>query len=229
MPIRASRLQNAYGVGDGRGRESKRSMSSGPGADTPNAVDRDDRPSGPALPAERARRLDGDPRGRPRRQHLARGTRRSCARKSSKDGMLTTRAPISLGGQDVAGGDGAREHLGAGPDQDAVVAVGHARRRRAPRRRVRRASGGPGGSARARSGRRCARWRRARPRRPRSRRPGRMVTRSGIARSAGEVLDRLVRRSVLAEGDRVVGEDEDRRAAPSAPRGGSCSSCSPRT
>ena len=42
----------------------------------------------------------------------------------------------------------------------------------------------------------------------------------------GEVLDRLVGRAVLADRDRVVGEDPDARRAPSAPRAGSAGACS---
>ena len=40
---------------------------------------------------------------------------------------------------------------------------------------------------------------------------GRSTTRLGMARSIGQVLDRLVRRSVLAHADRVVGADVDDR------------------
>ena len=38
---------------------------------------------------------------------------------------------------------------------------------------------------------------------------GRNSSRLGIARSDGEMLDRLVRRAVLAEADRIMGEDMD--------------------
>ena len=50
---------------------------------------------------------------------------------------------------------------------------------------------------------------------------GRIMTEPGIARSDGELLDRLVGRAVLADADRVVGEDVDRRDLHDRRRGGS--------
>ena len=117
-------------------------------------------------------------------------------------------------------------HFRAGGDQD--------RPRASPPRRFRRAR-----SRRARcqrAARACAAangrfWRvKSRPsavacaRAPRPRRPpiptvshGRQTSMFGIRRRLDSMLDRLVRRAVFAEADRVVREHEDRRAASSAP------------
>ncbi len=99
-------------------------IASAAGADSPKRSTRHDRAvqPGPLGPPEGARGLDGDPGGQPAGQHLV------AVAGVLRAEELERRHADHAGRDPLAGQDLARRHrgahLGAGPDQDAVVAVG---------------------------------------------------------------------------------------------------------
>ena len=156
----------------------------GPGADRPEAVERDDRAlvAGPALPAERDPHLHADTLPDRRRQHRlavgrSPGPRTLPARQrddARRDAVGLERFRGSHGELELgAGGD---QHQGGQPASGLGATRHAARSRRGGRRPGRawpwpRTSSASGGSGRGRSGRPRARRPAPRPPRPRSRRP----------------------------------------------------------
>ena len=183
----------------------------------------------PALPAEAARRLDAD--ARHAAQHLRRGTPRPAARTTPSTAATpprprcprrpARRAPPCAIGDLRAGGDQRRlaRALRLGQHVAAAGAAVLGRRRCA-------APAAPGGSAPAGSARRCAGSPvPSTPPSP-SRRPGGSTCTFGHGAQAGQVLDRLVGRPVLAEADGVMRQHVDhplahQRAPAASP--GACS------
>ena len=138
-------------------------------------------------------------RGHLGREHARPGTRRPASSNSSQHGMDTTRTAMPSSASRLGGLD-ADAHLAAGADQHEVGSSPPASTQhvRAPGDAVGaacpRAPAGPGGSARARSGRRASTATRQAAAVSLAS-AGRITRRPGMARSAGEVLDRLVGRA----------------------------------
>ena len=196
------------------------SNSRSPGAEAPKPVHREHRAvvGGPALPAERRRRLDrraarARPAAAPRPGSLG------CAANSSHDGIETTRTRTrsAWSSRAAARPRAPRSRWRSGSPaarRPADRAATYAPRRTpsaGPERRRGRAPGASGGRAPARSARRVRVIATRHASTVSVASAGPEHDEVGDGAEHREVLDRLVGRAVLADADRIVGADVDHR------------------